>query len=424
MAQIHLPYGKSGMTANIPDENLAGVFESSTPAPAEDQEQEVIRALDNPIGSPALEVLAKGKKNCVIIASDHTRPVPSRYIIPEMLRRLRAGSPGIDITILIATGFHRETTREELIAKFGDDIVENEKIIVHDSRDRSMQCKLGTLPSGGELIINKLAAETELLVSEGFIEPHFFAGFSGGRKSILPGVAAKETVLANHCSKFINSPFARTGILENNPIHRDMLFAAKAAKLTFIVNVVIDKEKKVVKAFAGDPEAAHASGCAFLDQYCRLTIPESDIVITTNGGYPLDQNVYQSVKGMTAAEAVCKENGVIIIATSCCDGHGGESFFKMLSEAASPEELLEEISQIPNDRTVPDQWQYQILCRILSRFKVIVVTRDCDHKMIEDMKMMAAGNMDEALTLAFKYTGCDAKVAVIPDGVSVVTSKR
>lgn len=423
MVQIHLPYGKTGMTANIPEENLTGVFESHTPAPAENQELEVIRALDNPIGSIALEKMAENKKTCVIIASDHTRPVPSRYIIPEMLRRLRKGSPDIDITILIATGFHRETTRDELIAKFGKEIVENEKIIVHDSRDSSTLCKLGTLPSGGELTVNKLAVEADLLVSEGFIEPHFFAGFSGGRKSILPGIAAKETVLANHCAEFINDPCSRTGILENNPIHRDMLFAARAAKLAFIVNVVIDKDKKVVRAFAGDPEAAHAAGCSFLDQYCRLSIPESEIVITTNGGYPLDQNVYQSVKGMTAAEAVCKENGVIIIATSCCDGHGGESFYKMLSQAESPEALLEEIAEVPRNATIPDQWQYQILCRILSKFKVIVVTRDCDHKMIEDMKMIASDNMDEAITLALKYTSPDAKIAVIPDGVSVVTSR-
>ena len=423
MVQIHLPYGKTGMTANIPEENLTGVFESHTPAPAENQELEVIRALDNPIGSIALEKMAENKKTCVIIASDHTRPVPSRYIIPEMLRRLRKGSPDIDITILIATGFHRETTRDELIAKFGKEIVESEKIIVHDSRDSSTLCKLGILPSGGDLTVNKLAVEADLLVSEGFIEPHFFAGFSGGRKSILPGIAAKETVLANHCAEFINDPCSRTGILENNPIHRDMLFAARAAKLAFIVNVVIDKDKKVVRAFAGDPEAAHAAGCSFLDQYCRLSIPESEIVITTNGGYPLDQNVYQSVKGMTAAEAVCKENGVIIIATSCCDGHGGESFYKMLSQAESPEALLEEIAEVPRNATIPDQWQYQILCRILSKFKVIVVTRDCDHKMIEDMKMIAADNMDEAITLALKYTSPDAKIAVIPDGVSVVTSR-
>ena len=423
MVQIHLPYGKTGMTANIPEENFSGVFESSTPDPAEDQEQEVIRALDNPIGSIPLEKMAENKKSCVIIASDHTRPVPSRYIIPEMLRRLRKGSPDIDITILIATGFHRKTTRSELVAKFGEDIVENEKIVVHDSGDSSTHCKLGTLPSGGELVVNKLAVEADLLVSEGFIEPHFFAGFSGGRKSILPGIAARETVLANHCAEFINHPCSRTGILENNPIHRDMLFAARAAKLAFIVNVVINRDKKVVKAFAGDPEAAHASGCSFLDRCCRIAVPESDIVITTNGGYPLDQNVYQSVKGMTAAEAVCKENGVIIIATSCCDGHGGESFYKMLSEAESPETLLEEIAEVPRNATIPDQWQYQILCRILSKFKVIVVTRDCDHKMIEDMKMIAAGNMDEAITLALKYTSPNAKITVIPDGVSVVTAR-
>ena len=211
MQQIHVPYGKTGMTVDIADENLLGVYETTPPQPAADQAAEVENALDNPIASPSLEELARDKKNAVIIASDHTRPVPSKYIIPAMLKRLRKFNPQIDISILIATGCHRETTREELEAKFGKDIVDNEKIVIHDCTDSSMYCNLGILPSGGKLIVNRLAAEADLLVSEGFIEPHFFAGYSGGRKSVLPGIAARETVLANHCAEFISSPFARTG---------------------------------------------------------------------------------------------------------------------------------------------------------------------------------------------------------------------
>ena len=420
MIKAALPYGKDGMTVNVPEKNLLGIYTASLPAAVSDQEKEVIRALDGPIDSEPLEKLAEGKKNAVIIASDHTRPVPSKFIIPEMLRRLRKGNPDIEITILIATGCHRETSREELISKFGEKIVAEEKIVVHDSGDESMLVDLGTLPSGGALKVNKLAVESELLVAEGFIEPHFFAGFSGGRKSVLPGIAARETVMANHCAEFINDPAARTGSLDGNPIHKDMLFAARQAGLAFIVNVVINGEKEIVRAFAGNPETAHLTGCRFLKSCCGVSVPQADIVITSNGGYPLDQNVYQSVKGMTAGEAVCRENGVIIICAGCSDGHGGEAFFKTLSTMTSPAELLKKISKVPRSATLPDQWQYQILVRILEKFTVILVTKDCDHAMINAMGIKTASTPDAALAMAFEITGSDAAVAVIPDGVSVI----
>ena len=211
----------------------------------------VRKAIENPIESPRLRELAKGKRSCVIIISDHTRPVPSKDILPEMFAELEAGSPGIEITLLVATGFHRPTTTAELEAKLGADILKRVKIVLHDSRNAASNVKIGVLPSGAPCVIDKVAAEAELLISEGFIEPHFFAGFSGGRKSVLPGVADQVTVLGNHCSKFIDSPFARTGNLDGNPLHEDMVAAARMAKLAFIVNVVIDEEKRTVAAFAG-----------------------------------------------------------------------------------------------------------------------------------------------------------------------------
>lgn len=411
------------MAFEIDDELLQGVYNSALPPAAADQAGEVIRALDNPIGSLPLEVLARGKRNAVIIASDHTRPVPSRILMPLLLQRLRKYSPNIDITILIATGCHRSTTLEELTAKFGPEIVRHEKIVVHDCSDESNLCDLGLLPSGRRLRLNRLAVETELLISEGFIEPHFFAGFSGGRKSVLPGIAARETVLANHCAEFIQSPFARTGILENNPIHQDMLYAAQQAGLAFILNVVIDGNKSIVKAFAGDMQKAHLAGCDYLKQYCQLQLPPTDIVITSNGGYPLDQNVYQTVKGMTAAEALCRENGVIIIAASCSDGHGGEAFYQQLKQADSAGNLLAQVTGVPRKGTLPDQWQYQILARVLSKYKVIIVTQHCDHDMIRDMKMLAASSVEAALLQAYDCLGRKAPALVIPDGVSVIAAR-
>ena len=425
MHTFSLPFGKEKIKLELPEEQVAGVLVSHAheyKAPKSEAEL-VADALANPIGSPKLSELAKGKKNCVIISSDHTRPVPSHIIMPQLLAELRKGNPDIDITILIATGMHRATTKEELIAKYGKEIAEHEKFVIHVSRNDEDMVSIGTLPSGGDCRINKLAANADLLISEGFIEPHFFAGMSGGRKSVLPGIASKVTVLANHCSEFINSPNARTGILQGNPIHEDMLYAAKAAKLAFICNVVIDADKKVIAAFAGDREKAHYAGADFEMKLAGVKPVPADIVITTNGGYPLDQNIYQSVKGMTAAEATCKEGGVIIDVSSCSDGHGGEDFYNNLKNAESIQKAMDEILARGRNDTVFDQWEAQILMRMLLKFTIIMVT-EAPQQMIEDMHMKYAASIDDALAMAkdvlAKKGITDPKITVIPDGVSVI----
>lgn len=425
MHTFSLPFGKEKIQFELPEEQVAGVLVSHAheyKAPKSEAEL-VADALANPIGSPKLSELAKGKKNCVIISSDHTRPVPSHIIMPQLLAELRKENPDIDITILIATGMHRATTKEELIAKYGKEIAEHEKFVIHVSRNDEDMVSVGTLPSGGDCRINKVAANADLLISEGFIEPHFFAGMSGGRKSVLPGIASKVTVLANHCSEFINSPNARTGILQGNPIHEDMLYAAKAAKLAFICNVVIDADKKVIAAFAGDREKAHYAGVDFEMKLAGVKPVPADIVITTNGGYPLDQNIYQSVKGMTAAEATCKEGGVIIDVSSCSDGHGGEDFYNNLKNAESIQKAMDEILARGRNETVFDQWEAQILMRMLLKFTIIMVT-EAPQQMVEDMHMKYAASIDDALAMAkdvlAKKGITDPKITVIPDGVSVI----
>ncbi|WP_298846597.1 nickel-dependent lactate racemase [Clostridium sp.] len=422
MTKVKIPYSKRFLEVEIPDRNLLAILESKAHAfkVKNSQEEIVNEALDNPIGSVKLEELVKEKKNIVIITSDHTRPVPSKITMPILLKRIRAVNPKIDITILIATGFHRPTTNEEMINKFGQDIVDNEKIVIHVSTDYSTVVHVGTLPSGGELLLNKIAMEAELLIAEGFIEPHFFAGFSGGRKSILPGVASAKTVMANHCSEFIASEYARSGVIENNPIHIDMLYAAKEAKLAFILNVVIDSEKKIISAFAGDSELAHVKGCKFVMELASVKAVKADIAISSNGGYPLDQNLYQSVKGMTAAEATCKDGGVIIMVSACNDGHGGQSFYDNIANAKSPREVLDKVLKVGRNETLPDQWEFQILARILDKFTVILVSDLCDPEMIKKMHMEHAATFEEALERALKIKGKYATITVIPDGVSVV----
>ena len=422
MAVVKIPYSKGFIEAQFDDARLVGVLESKAHhyKPEAGEQELVKKALENPIGSPRLRDLVKGKNKIVIIASDHTRPVPSKIMAPIMLEEIRSGNPEADITFLIATGFHRPTTKEELIGKFGEKVVAEEKIVVHNAFEPEAMVNIGKLPSGGDIVINKLAVEADLLISEGFIEPHFFAGFSGGRKSVLPGVVSKVTVLANHNSRFIASDKARTGNLEGNPIHIDMLHAAKTAKLQFILNVVIVADKKIIKAFAGDLEKAHAEGTKFAGELANVAAKPADIAITSNGGYPLDQNIYQAVKGMSAAEATCRKGGVIIICAACNDGHGGEDFYEWFKKAESAQAVMDEIMAIEPQHTLPDQWEAQILARILIDHTVIMVTDQCDHSMITDMKMKVANTLPEAMKMAEEIVGKDASITVVPDGVSVI----
>ena len=428
MGKVILPFGRGTKEAVISDSRIAAVLESHAGEVHTGREgEEIVRnAMEHPIGSKRLREIVRGKDHIVLIASDHTRPVPSKAIMPAVMDEIKKGNPKAKLTVLIATGFHRETTREELIYKFGEAFVDREDVefVVHNSRKEEDMISLGTLPSGGELKINKLAAKADLLIAEGFIEPHFFAGFSGGRKSVLPGISSAETVMANHCSEFIDSPFARTGILEGNPIHKDMLYAAEKAKLAFIINVVLDGSKKVIRAYAGDYEKAHLEGCKFVNQMCGVDAVPADIVISTNGGYPLDQNIYQSVKGMTAAEATCNPGGVIIMVCGCQDGHGGQSLYDTFAREKDKEKIMRKFLSTARNDTIPDQWEAQILCRILLHYHVIFVT-EADPAIIDAMQMAYAPSVETAIEMADKYLQKrDCKITIIPDGVSVIVRRK
>lgn len=421
MSTYKIPYYKDHLNLELSDDRVAGVLTSKTEEynPGLSQEELVRNALANPVASKKLEELVLGKKHVVIISSDHTRPVPSHITMPILLETIRKANSDIKISILIATGMHRPTTHEELVNKYGEEIVKNENIVIHNAYlDEEMTFK-GILPSGGELWINKLVDEADLLISEGFIEPHFFAGFSGGRKSVLPGIASKKTVLWNHNAKFIASPFSRAGSIDENPIHKDMLFAAKTAGLAFILNVVINSEKKIIAAYSGDVELAHKEGREFVASLAQVKPVYSDIVITSNGGYPLDQNMYQTVKGLSAGEASVNQNGVIIIAASCVDGHGGEFFYKLIAESKDAKEANDKLNGVEPSDTEFDQWEAQVLARILCKANVIVVSKDCDPKLFTDMHMMHAYTIEEAIEKAEKLVG-KKQITLIPDGIAVI----
>lgn len=422
---IPIPYYTSTLALHVEEENLKAVLTAKMHGfhAEKSQEQLVLDALEHPVGSPRLRTLAEGKRKIVIVTSDHTRAVPSKITLPLLLKEIRSGNPDADITILIATGLHRPTTEEEQRRMFGDEIVDHEKIAINNAFAPEQFVELCTLPSGAVFQVNRLAAECDLLVTEGFVEPHFFAGFSGGRKSILPGVCSERTVNENHSYKAVSHPRSNSGMLKDNPIHADMLCAAKAVNVQFIFNVALDGEKKIVAAWAGDLEKAHEAGVAFIRQWSQCPVVTGDIVITSNGGYPLDQNLYQSPKAMATAEACAGEDGVIIMCCSCCDGMGGAHFGQLI-QRGTPDEIDRYLSSIPPEKTIPEQWCTQVCVRVLRKHPVILVTTFLNHDEVRKANMIPASTPDEALEIAYRLKGEQASVVVIPDGVSVLTVKE
>lgn len=419
---IKIPYGRIYLEADIPDNRLVGILAPKKYSDNSEawEESLVLDALENPIGSKRLKDLVKDKRRIVIITSDHTRPVPTRIMAPMMLAEIRKGNKNIDVTFLVATGYHQPPTKDELINKFGEYIVCKEKILIHDPRDYSKLKYAGKLPSGSDFFVSKTALETDLLVAEGIIEPHYLAGFSGGRDSILPGIAGWDTILTTHSAAVIASEQARPGVIDDNPLNREMGYAAKTVKLDFILNVALDTEGKIIKAFGGDAELAHKEGCRLVDELATVSAKKADIVIASCGGQPADRDIYQTVKGMMAPEMACRTGGVIIMCAACGEGHGNEAFFSGLADVSSSEMALAQIMDTASEHTTPGQWRAQVLGRVLTKHQVIIVTEQCDHKLITNMHMKAADNLPEALRMAEEIVGAKAMISVIPNGISVI----
>ncbi len=419
-----IKYHHSYQYFDLDESRITGVIENSDPVNNHTlSEQDIVEdALNHPIDSIKLTQIVENKEHILIITSDHTRPLPSAITLPLLLSSIRSANPDAKIKILIATGCHRRPTHSEMIDKFAKEVVENEEFIIHYGGVKEDMVFKGVLPSGGALWVNKLVDWQDVMIAEGFIEPHFFAGFSGGRKSVLPGISYKDTVFGNHCSKMLASPHARAGNLRDNPIHEDMIFAAHKVGLDFILNVILDADKNIISAFAGNPISAHIEGCNYMRGYASKKAVKSDIVIVSNGGYPLDQNIYQSVKGLCTANSCTNDNGVIIMVASCFDGHGGEDFYHWIKNGGSPKDILKEILQIPQDKTRRDQWQVQKLAEVMACNTIIIVSDMCDPDIISNMHMLHARNVTDALMIAENIKGDKAAVTIIQDGVSVIIS--
>ena len=412
--EIRLPYGESFKTIHIPEKNLAGILETRQHPGLENERESILDSLRKPTDSVPLTDRIKEDDRVVIIVTDNTRACPEDRILPPLLEELEQKISSENITILFALGLHPPLNGAQMEKKLGKRIIDNYRVLNHDVND----CiNIGTTSRGTPIDINRRVVEADFRISTGFIEPHFFAGFSGGRKSIAPGVFSVRSAFKNHSRSMLEHPLAKTGILKGNPVHEDMIEIAQAAKLDFIINVLLNKKGEITHVVAGDMVKAHEKGCDIAKEISGARLDrKADITITTNSGAPLDLDLYQSVKGVETASHFTRDGGIIIICSACYDGAGPEEFVEMHRNAHSPQEVLDSIS---DEYPTGVQWQNQILANIQCRNDIYVVS-GMDETIVRDMIMTPFPAFEKALDDAFRRLGNNASIAVIPEGPLVI----
>ena len=417
--KIKLAYGKQGLDLTLPDDANATIVESRYIDAMPRPEQALRHALQHPMGTGPLRELVRPEDTVAIIFSDITRPTPNHLIIPAVLAELDF-VPAENIVLCNALGTHRENTREELSQMLGEEIVHRYRIEQNNSADQSTQVYLGKSSFGHDLWINRVYMESDVKILTGFIEPHFFAGFSGGGKAVMPGMAGEQTVFGNHDAGMIANPKATWGITHGNSIWEEAREAALKTNPTFLLNVTLNRDKQITGVFAGALEPAHDAGIEFVRQSSMVPVSgPCDIVITTNSGYPLDMNLYQSVKGMSAAEQIVRPGGSIIIAAECSDGIPDHGLYgQMLREAASPEALFESIIQAPYARQ--DQWQAQIQARIQQKADVYVYTDYLTDQQIREALLIPCPDIARTVEALRDKYGRDARIAILPEGPQTI----
>jgi nickel-dependent lactate racemase len=413
---VHLAYGKKGLDVTVPAD--ATVIEPKYVEGAADERAAIVEALRKPIGTKPLRELVQAGQTVAIVHTDITRATPNDRLLPPILAELEgAGIRREDITLINALGTHRPQTHEELVGMLGAEVVANYRCLQHDGTDDANLVKLGTTTFGHDVRVNKQFMQADVRILTGFIEPHFFAGFSGGPKGVLPSIAGAESVLDNHGAKMIGDPKATFGITRGNPIWEEMLQAAQMTRPTLLVNVTLNKEKRITRVFAGELFAAHQEGCKFVGECSMVPVAEPfDIVVTSNSGYPLDLNLYQTVKGMSAAAQVVRQGGAIIIASECWDGipeHG--PFGKLLRQYSNAAELLAAIES-PGFASA-DQWQAQTLAKIRIKSDVYVRADGLTDEQITQAMLTPCHRIEDTIAaLQTRAGGKPLRICVLPEG--------
>ena len=417
--KIKLAYGTKGLEVQVPDRQVVKVLTMRNVPPMTDIYIEITKTLLQPIGlNQTLFDMAKGRSSACILVCDITRPVPNKIILPPVLKTLHAAGLRHDqITLLVATGIHRPNLNDELVELLGPDIAGHYRIENHYAHDHSSHQHLGRTTRGTEVWLDRRYLAADLKIATGFIEPHLMAGYSGGRKLIVPGIASIETMRTMHGAALLSHPESREGVIEGNPFHEEALEIACMAGVDFIVNVALDEEKRIVRVFSGELEQAHREGVRFVREIVQDTVPAPvDVVITTAGGYPLDKTWYQAIKGLTAAMPVVKPGGTIIIAAECSEGIGGEDFTRLVQEKADLQLFMQEI--LADKYFITDQWMLQEYAKVAGTCRVIVVSGGLSAAQKKSSHLSWSGTVESALQ---KLPG-NARIAVIPKGPYILAT--
>jgi nickel-dependent lactate racemase len=412
--QIELAYGKGRLKASIPENVPTELVEPRYVKGLPDQLSAVKAALCKPINhAPLSETVSKGQK-VAILFSDITRATPYSIILPPLLQAL-GHIPDDHITFFCATGTHRPATPDELITILGKEVAERFRIVQNNAVDSAKHKHVGTCASGKHIHLNKEILEYDLRILTGFIEPHFFAGFSGGGKAIMPGMASLETVRQNHSIGNLDHPNTRWGHTSGNPIWEDVMEAAEMTAPLFLLNITLNRDKEITGVFAGDLRAAHMRGCAFAKETAMVPLKEAfDIVITSNAGYPLDLNIYQSVKGMSAAERIVKEGGSIIVAAECWDGiPSGSDYETILKSVDKVESLMGYIGE--HEEKLQDTWQVYFQAMIQMKADVYLYS-SLDPLTVKSAHLEPVSNINSLLLKLVKKYGPDTRICVLPEG--------
>lgn len=417
--KIYLPYGKTKLTVKVPDN--ARIIAGRPEPPLHNATAALEKSLLTPDAGPPLPEITSPTDRVAIVHTDITRATPNRLILPVIVSLLEeSGIPPEQITLINATGTHRPQTPHELEEMLGPEMVRRCKIVQHDALNREKTIHAGSLETGNAVFFNRDYMEADIRIVTGFIEPHFFAGFSGGPKALLPGIAGMSSIMENHSPDNINTPSATWGITRGNPIWEEIAAAAELAPPEFMVNVALNSAGEITAVFSGELFAAHRIGCNFVRDQSMVHIDSAaDIVITSNSGYPLDQNLYQAVKGLSAAAAITRPGGSIIMAAACSDGipsHG--HFGEFLRNFPYPEDFLSYLNTASAPE--PDQWQMQIFAHLALRYRIFLISAGLREENIQGDYFTLAESVEAALEAAQASVPGPPEIVILPEGPQTI----
>jgi len=417
--RIQLDYGENGLWVTLPDNLNIEVIRPCSFSGLQDEQGAIIEALRKPIGLPPLRRLVRPRDRVAIVFSDITHPMPNRRVLPPLLEEISHVNRS-QIVLINALGTHQPMTEEELESMLGREVTHNYRVLQHDSCDKSKLVYLGKSSFGHPIWINRFYMEASVRILTGLIEPHDFAGFSGGPKAVLPGIAGEESILGNHKGSMVGHPEASWGITAGNPIWEEMLEVATRTKPTFLLNVCLNRAKEIVQVFGGDMKKAHSAGVGFMKKAAMVQVKDMyDIVIASSAGYPADLNLYQSVKGMSAAAQIVKQGGSIILAAECRDGIPNYGDFgRILKMAHSPQALLQIINQ--DDFQIRDQWSAQVQALAQLRADIYVKSTYLTDEQIRSALLKPCHRIEDTLERLLVVYGQSARIAVLPEGPQTI----